>query len=297
MRILVTGGAGFIGSNLCEELAGGHEVVVYDNFSLGTPENLKGVEAEVVKGDITDAKLRSIRCDSIVHLAGTSSAPMFMPDPSDGVRTNVMGFMNVLECAKKNGVKVIYASTSSVYGNNSTPLKEDQKVVPPNFYSMSKLAMENLAHLYHNEFGVDSAGLRFMSVYGPHERAKGKFANLVSQFMWWMLKGENPVLYGDGTQTRDFIYVKDIVQAIKLCLDVRGAEIYNVGTGKAHSLNQLVDVLNEVMGTDIAPRYVENPIKNYIMTQLADIDKIREIGYTPRYPLEQGVRECFEFYR
>ncbi len=299
MRVLVTGGAGFIGSNLCEELVKKHEVVAYDNFSFGTPKNLEAVKenVEVIRGDILDSKLKSIDCDVIIHLAGTSSAPMFMPDPSQGVKTNVMGFINVLECAKRNGVKVVYASTSSIYGNNPTPLTEDQKVTPPNFYSVTKLAMENLAHLYHQEFGVGSAGLRFMSVYGPHELAKGNFANLVSQFMWWMLKGERPTLYGDGTQTRDFIYVKDIVRAITLCMGVRGAEIYNVGTGKAHSLNQLVKMLNEEMGTDLPPKYIENPIKNYIMTQLADIAKIGRIGYKPRYTLKQGIKECYEHYR
>jgi UDP-glucose 4-epimerase len=299
MRIVVTGGAGFIGSNLCESLVDEHEVVVYDNFSLGNMNNLKNIKdkVKVVNGDITDKKIMSLKCDLIVHLAGASSAPMFLPDPSDGVMVNVKGFLNIMECAKKNNLKVIYASTSSIYGNNPTPLTEDQKVMPPNFYSMSKLAMENLAHIYKQDFGIDSVGLRFMSVYGPHEKAKGKFANLVSQFIWWMLEGEQPVLYGDGTQTRDFIYVKDIVQAIKLCMDVKGAEIYNVGTGKAHSLKQLVDLLNEVMGTSIEPKYVDNPIKNYIMAQLADITKISKLGYKPNYTFKRGIEECYKFYR
>jgi UDP-glucose 4-epimerase len=299
VKIVVTGGAGFIGSNLCEELVNEHEVIVYDDFSFGKMENLNRIKdkVQVLKGDIADSKIKSLKCDAIVHLAGTSSAPMFMPDPSKGVVTNVDGFLNVMECARKNDVKVVYASTSSIYGNNPTPLTENQKVVPPNFYSVSKLAMENIAHLYNQEFGIESAGLRFMSVYGPHERAKGKFANLVSQFMWWMLKGENPVIYGDGTQTRDFIYVKDIVQAIKLCLGVKGSEIYNVGTGAAYSLNQLVEILNDVMGLSIDPTYVENPIKNYIMTQLADITKIGKIGYKPEYTLKKGIEECYKFYR
>ena len=299
MKILVTGGAGFIGSNLCETIAAEHDVTVYDNLSLGSRDNLKAVKdsLKIVRGDILDRKIRSMKCDTIVHLAGASSAPMFMPDPSKGLNTNINGFVNVLECAKANGAVLIYASTSSIYGNNPVPLREDQMVTPPNFYSVSKLTMENLAYIYNVNYGVSSAGLRFMSVYGPHERSKGKFANLVSQFMWWMLEGKSPVIYGDGNQKRDFTYVKDIVQAIMLLLEAKGSEIYNVGTNKAYSLNQLVGVLNKVMGTDIRPEYIENPMKNYIMTQLADITKIGKLGYKPRYTLENGIRECFDYYR
>jgi len=156
---------------------------------------------------------------------------------------------------------------------------------------VTKLANEHLARVFTSEYGIDAVGFRYMSVYGPKEEGKGVFANLVSQFLWAMKKGENPVIYGDGSQTRDFVYVKDVVSANMLAMERgHGGEIFNVGTGTATSLNALITLLNKLLGTSITPKYVDMPVKNYISTQLADVSKIKsKLGFEPQYTLEEGI--------
>lgn len=301
MKVLVTGGAGFIGSHLVEALLErGHEVVILDNFFLGRRENLVPFlrEVELVRGSVTDAKLlrRITRgVDLIFHQAAASSSPMFMKDLEGAFYVNVMGFLRLLEAAKESGVgRVVHASTSSIYGSNPVPWREDMKVEPPNFYAASKLACEHLGRLYSLEHGVETVALRYMSVYGPREESKGGYANLVSQFLWWMEKGERPVIWGNGRQTRDFVYVKDVVRANLLAAKARrvSGEVINVGTGKETSLNELVGILNRILGTDLKPKYVKIPVKNYIFRQKADLRKARRLlGYQPEYTLEEGIRE------
>ena len=298
MKILITGGAGFIGSNLVEELVRlGNEVVVLDNFFLGSIENLSAVKNKitVVRGDIRDEKtvMDAARgADYIFNEAAASSSPMFMKDLRGSTAVNIDGFINVLNAARKNDATVIYASTSSMYGNNPPPLKEDMKVISPNFYAATKVAGEDIARVYSKEYDIITIGLRYMSVYGPHEKAKGIFANLVSQFLWAMQKNEQPVIYGDGNQTRDFVFVGDVVNAHLLAMKFKnGGEIFNVGTGKATSLNQLVITLNKILGKNIKTKYIKMPVKNYINTQLADISKAkRMLGYAPKYSLEDGIK-------
>jgi UDP-glucose 4-epimerase len=296
MKILVTGGAGFIGSNIANELAKDNEVVVADNFFLGRKDNLEK-NIIVKKCDILDRKKIFSLCkdiDFIFHQAAASSSPMFLKNLNEAVSVNVNGFINILDAARKNDVKrVIYASTSSIYGNIKGPLREDMKTIPPNFYAASKLMDEFIADIYYKEYGLESIGLRYMSVYGPNEKGKGLFANMVSQFLWSMQKGKRPVIYGDGKQTRDFVFVKDVVQANILAMKKKkiGHEIFNVGTGRATTLNELVKILNKILGKNIKPLYVKNPVKNYIYTQLADITKIKKmLGYQPRYSLEDGIK-------
>jgi len=298
MKSLVTGGAGFIGSNIAEALISlGHEVVVLDNFSLGKEENLSSIKgkAEVVKGDVRDSELikkLTKGTDYVFHQAAASSSPMFSKDLGNAFSVNIDGFINILNSSRDNGVKkIIHASTSSIYGNNPVPLKEDMKVVPPNFYAASKLAAEHLGAIFSNEYDLGVIGLRYMSVYGLHEKSKGIFANLVSQFLWSMQKNKQPVIYGDGTQTRDFTFVADVVQANILAMQsgVKN-DIFNVGFGKETSLNELIEILNKSLGKNIEPKYVENPVKNYIKSQLADITKIKQLGYSPKYSLEDGIK-------
>src|SRR3989338_9189007 len=180
MRILVTGGTGFIGSNIAEALVEkGHEVTVLDNFLLGKMENVRKIsdKIEVVNGDIRDFELlKNITkgCDVILNQAAASSSPMFKQDLRNAVSVNVDGFVNILNAARANDVKkIVYASTSSIYGNTQPPLREDAKVVPVNFYASTKLMNEHLAILFGNEYGIETAGFRYMSVYGPHEVSKG----------------------------------------------------------------------------------------------------------------------------
>ncbi len=300
MKVLVTGGCGFIGSNIAEALADEYEVVVLDNMFLGSISNISAVKdrVKIVKGDILDAELvnKTADVDFILHEAAASSSPMFKQDLGGSFAVNINGFINVLNAAKENSVKrVIFASTSSIYGNTPGCLKEDMSVSPPNFYAVTKLCDENLARIYSQEYGIETVGLRYMSIYGPHECSKGIYANLVSQFLWDIKKGKKPVIYGNGKQTRDFTYVKDAVHANILAMEARKkflGEIFNIGTGNSVSLNEMVGILNKVLGKEIEPEYIENPVKNYIMMQKADLSKARRIlDYEPRFTLEQGIRD------
>ena len=301
MKILVTGGLGFIGSNLAKALVKkGHKVSVIDNLLLGKPENVSFVKdkIQVIIGDVNKKEdlEKAGKPEIIFHMAASSSSPMFQEDLKGCYRNNIEGFINILEFARDSGTKkVIYASTSSIYGNNPTPLREDDKVIPPNYYSVTKLDTEYTAHIFAKANNLECLGFRFMSVYGPGEKSKGKFANLASQFLWEMMAGRQPILYGDGTQRRDFTHVDDIVQANILAMETNKkfeSTIFNIGESKDYSLLELVEIINKVLGTDIKPSFIPNPIKGtYIYTQLGDLTKIKkELGYEPQVSLEDGIR-------
>jgi len=299
-KILITGGAGFIGSNLCNIMVHkGHEVVAIDNLSLGKTENLTD-KVKFVKGDVNkkeDLEKAGRDFDYIVHLAASSSAPMFAKDMYWAYQNNVAGHIRVMQFAKEiDAKKLLFASTSSIYGNNPTPLTEDQNVVPLNHYSVTKLAQEGASKIFAKAEGIEIIAFRFMSIYGLNEEHKTTFANLVSQFIWGMAKDEQPVLYGDGTQERDFTNVKDVVQGIELAMNSNrkyGFIIFNIGTQSCINLINLVKIINKVLGTKIEPKFIENPVKEgYVKSQLADITKItKELGYKPTVELEDGIRE------
>lgn len=303
MKILITGGAGFIGSNAANIFASeGHEVVALDNFSLGSKNHIDPL-VHVVTGDVTNPHDMSLlkTPDVIIHLAASSSAPMFADDLAGSFSNNIMGHIRVLEFARERGVKkIIFASTSSVYGNNPLPLTEEQTVSPPNFYSVTKHTQENISRIFSRRYGIEIIAFRFMSVYGTHEEHKGKFANVLTQFIWGMEQGKNPLVYGDGTQTRDFTHVRDIVEAFRLALETPkqfGFAVFNVGTAQKISVNAVIATINNVMGTDYKPSYVPNPIKEeYIAHQQADLAKInKELGYQSKVSLEEGVRDIIEY--
>lgn len=304
-RILVTGGAGFIGSNFCNAHSKKYDVVALDNLLLGDPEHL-APDVQFKEGDAADrATLESLgQFDYIVHFAGTSSAPMFQASLVDAYRNSILSFIEVLEYASLSGVKkVLYASTSSLYGNTPPPLTEDQPPIPTNHYSVTKIAMENISACYHQTHpSLETVGFRFMSVYGPHEEHKGIYANLISQFTWGMSRGEQPIIYGDGMQTRDFTNVTDVVQGITLAMETEkhlGNDIFNIGTGTSITVLELVKIISTVLGTDIKPHFIENPVKeNYVLSQQADITKIRSaLGYAPSVSLEEGIRHLVGKYK
>jgi UDP-glucose 4-epimerase len=297
-RILVTGGAGFIGSNFCNTHKNDYEVIALDNLLLGDKNNLDdGVT--FIQGDTCNRKeLEKIGAvDFVVHFAGSSSAPMFTGSGFAKAYTNsVDSFVNVLQWAQETGVKkLMYASTSSLYGNNPIPLVESQNVYPQNHYAVTKFLYENTASCFNKVYPeLDIVGFRFMSVYGRNEEAKGKFANIVSQFAWDMARGKAPIIYGDGTQFRDFTHVSDVVQAITLAMESEkklGATVFNIGTGSACTLNEIVTHLKDAFGSEIEPEYIENPVKEvYIHGQCADISKIQEtLGFAPKVELKDGI--------
>lgn len=302
MKVLVTGGTGFIGSNLALSLVEkGHHVTVLDSFSLGSMKNIEKIKKDIklIKGDIRNENTVNKACkniDFVFHQAAASSSPMFKADLKDAFSVNINGTINVLKASVKNNVKrVITASTSSIYGNLKGSLKEDMKVFPPNFYAASKRQKEYLSFLFSQEYGLETVCTRYMSVYGPNEKSKGIYANLVSQFLWSMQKNESPVIYGSGDQTRDFVYAKDVALANIMLMESNKrfvGEIFNVGTGKETNMNELIKLINKILNTDVKPTYVENKVNNYINTQKADISKIQKwIGWKPNYSLEQGIRD------
>jgi len=299
LSILVTGGAGFIGSNLIEDLlASGEDVVVLDNLHTGSLDNLEGLEGNLkfINESCVNLSKMDLHPKAIYHLGIPSSSPMYKNDPFL-VGEAVNGALAIFDLAKREGCKVVYAASSSVYNGLLPPHREDMDILVTDYYTEARLCIERLAELYKRLFGLNSVGLRFFSVYGPNERAKKEYANIITQFLWEMQTGKAPLIYGDGTQTRDFTYVKDVVKALKLAMDYDYHGILNVGTGISHSFNDVIKMLNEKMGENFPPEYEENPIKNYVMHTKADTSKLKKtLGFKAHYTLSEGIDEIMKHY-
>jgi UDP-glucose 4-epimerase len=301
-RILVTGGGGFIGSNLANYLASENDVIALDNGYLGTPENVNS-NVEYIDQSVLDQDLPT-DVDVVFHIAALSSYAMHEENPTKGARVNVEGFVNVVEQARDDGCDtVVYASTSSIYGDRTEPSPEDMPVAVNTGYEASKLARERYAEYFHNHYDLSMAGMRFFSVYqGMEEGAeghKGDYANLIAQFADDIANGRQPEIWGDGTQTRDFTHVNDIVRGLELAADHELTGIYNLGTGEQYSFNTLVERINEALGTDVEPVYEENPIPEdvYVHDTMADASKMREAtGWEPEISFAEGVkRVCSQY--
>jgi UDP-glucose 4-epimerase len=301
-RVLVTGGAGFIGSNLANFLASDNDVVVVDDGYLGTPENLDD-DVEFHEASVLDDDLPT-DVDVVFHLAALSSYAMHEDDPTTGARVNVEGFVNVVEQARDEGCDtVVYASTSSIYGSRTDPSPVDMDVTVNTGYEASKMARENYAEYFSNHYDVSAAGMRFFSVYqgyGGAEEHKGEYANVITQFADDIANGDAPKLYGDGEQTRDFTHVSDIVRGLVLAADHELDGVYNLGTGEAYDFNTVVEMINDELGTEVDPEYVENPIPEdvYVHDTCADFSKMREeTGWEPQIDFEEGIRRVCEQYK
>jgi len=301
-RVLVTGGAGFIGSNLANFLASDNDVVVVDDGYLGTPENLDD-DVEFHEASVLDDDLPT-DVDVVFHLAALSSYAMHEDDPTTGARVNVEGFVNVVEQARDEGCDtVVYASTSSIYGSRTDPSPVDMDVTVNTGYEASKMARENYAEYFSNHYDVSAAGMRFFSVYqgyGGAEEHKGEYANVIAQFADDIANGDAPKLYGDGEQTRDFTHVSDIVRGLVLAADHELDGVYNLGTGEAYDFNTVVEMINDELGTEVDPEYVENPIPEdvYVHDTCADFSKMREeTGWEPQIDFEEGIRRVCEQYK
>ena len=295
MDIPVTGGAGFIGSNLASVLIKEHDVTVLDNFHTGSADNLKDLKDKITIiedscGNISN-RLSNSDPDAIFHLGIPSSSPVYKENPMLA-GSAINDAISVFELAKNSGAKVVFASSSSLYNGLPTPNREDMDVMVTDYYTEARLGIERVAELYHQLYGIDLVGLRFFSVYGRNERAKGIYANIVSQFLWETQDGGIPVIYGDGEQTRDFTFVNDVVRACILAMEKDVSGTFNVGTGVSGTFNDVVVALNGVPGTDIEPRYIENPVQNYVAHTLADTAKAKTaLGFSSEYSLEEGIRE------
>ena len=300
-QILVTGGAGFIGSNLANTLANNNDVHVVDDEYLGTPENLND-DVEYHNQSVLDDDLPT-DVDVVFHLAALSSYAMHEDDPCKGARVNIEGFVNTVNQAREDGCDtVVYASTSSIYGSRTEPSPVDMDVTVNTGYEASKMGREKYAEYFANHYDMNMAGLRFFSVYqgyGGAESHKENYANVIAQFADDIANDRPPKLYGDGTQTRDFTHVDDIVRGLITASEHELTGVYNLGTGRQTSFNEIVEMINNELGTDIDPEYVENPIPDdvYVHDTMADTSAIHDAtGWEPEISLEEGVKQVCEQY-
>ena len=294
-RYLVTGGAGFIGSNLVSRLVkDNNEVIVVDSLHTGSENLIKEFNVEFYKMKV-DEFYKNIN-PGIFHLGKASSTPMYKNN-REKFTESVSGIVSVLELAVKNNAKVVNASSSSLYNGLEPPHNENMIIKPTDFYTEARLVEERLSKVYEDFYGLRWNAMRFFSVYGPREQYKKNYANLISQFTWSYMKNEQPIIYGDGSQKRDFIFVDDVVDALIMAMKSNINGIFNVGTGKSYSLNEMVKILMKLMNTDIKPKYIENPVKNYVYMTQADTSKSEKVlGFRAKTELEYGMKITVDYY-
>jgi nucleoside-diphosphate-sugar epimerase len=311
--VLVTGGSGFIGSHLVEALWQGDVAVrVLDNLATGHRANLARVlercdgrgNFTFVEGDITDRTTvqEAVKgVDYVIHQAALPSVQRSVEDPLTSNLVNVEGTLNVLTAARDAGVKrVVYASSSSVYGDSlQLPKAEHMPPNPLSPYAVSKLAGEAYCRAFTKVYGLETVSLRYFNVFGPRQDPASLYAAVLPRFIEALLGRKRPVIYGDGTQSRDFTYVENVVQANLLALDAAGVagEAFNIACGESVDLKTVVQLLAEFSGQPVEPEY-QAPRAGDIKHSLADISKAeRMLGYRPVIPFREGLRQTFEFFR
>jgi UDP-glucose 4-epimerase len=304
VRTLVTGGAGFIGSNLALRLLeAGHDVAILDNLSTGRRSNLPLDAVELIEGDVrsheqVNAAVR--RAEVVFHHAAMPSITRSLDDPLTTNAVNVEGTLNVLLAARDNGVRrVVAASSSSVYGSApGMPRKESGPVAPLAPYPVTKLAAEHYCFAAIHSYGLETVALRYFNVFGPRQDAFSEYAAAVPRFVVAMLRGERPRVFGDGTASRDFSYISDVLDATVAAATAERAvgRAINVATGANRSVNELILALNGLLGTDLAPR--ELPARaGDVAVSLADISVARELlSYEPRVGFEAGLERTVAWY-
>ena len=304
---LVTGGAGFIGSHLVEEIVRrGDSVRVLDDLSTGSKENLSAVldKVDFHEGDICDAEtLRRLfkGVDNVIHLAALSSVVRSVEDPVATTEVNLIGTLQVLLAAREAHVKrVVMAASGAAYGDNPVlPRVETQMPDPLSPYALVKLAGEYYGKIFNRLFGLEFVALRFFNVFGPRQNPKSPYTGVMSKFITAYLSGNTPTIFGDGEQSRDFVYVANIVDATLRACEKPGAvgKVINVGTGVGTTLNQTIKLLNHILGVEVQPQYGP-PRLGDVKHSTADISLARAVlGYEPLVSFEEGLRRTVEWLR
>jgi len=302
LNLLVTGGAGFIGSNLTlalQERFPEARLMVIDDFRSGDFKNLAGYGGDLVAKNLATLDWREQfgdeKFDAIFHLASITDTTNH--NQFEQVHDNVESFRRILRFAKPAKTRIIYASSASIYGPATEASVESNGAVPANIYAFSKAIMDNIAVREAKESpDWTIIGLRYFNVYGPREAHKGVPASMVYHLFKQMKAGQRPRIFKHGEQKRDFVYVKDVVEGSIRGLDGQQSGIYNLGFGQARSFNELVDVLNQSLSLNLPPEYIDNPHAHYQNFTQADLTRARKaLGYEPQFPLEEGVRDYMKW--
>jgi nucleoside-diphosphate-sugar epimerase len=304
-KVLVTGGAGFIGHHLARRLVeDGHDVRVLDNFATGSRARLEGLDVDVVEGDLRSYERahNAVRgAELVFHLGALPSVPRSMQDPLTTSAVNVEGTLNVLLAARDESVRrVVFASSSSVYGANpALPKREDHQPLPVSPYGVSKLAAEHYCRAFTNVYGLETVSLRLFNVFGPGQDPLSQYAAVVPRFITAFSAGESPVIYGDGTQTRDFTYVADVIEAFIAASGSESAagEVINIAAGNETSVAALAEVVADLVGSTTEPRF--EPVRlGEITRSTADRSKAAELlAWTPSWTLPDALMECIALRR
>lgn len=300
-KVLVTGGAGFIGSHLAEELSKKHEVTILDDFSAGKESNITGFKHKLIKGDIRDEEtlVKAMKGQEYVfHLAAIVSVPYSVEHPKKTHEVNATGTLKVLHAAKEAGVKrVIYASSAAVYGDEpSLPKTEESPLKPQTPYALQKLTSEYYCLMYHSLYNMETVILRNFNVYGPRQDPSSPYSGVITKFVSIIKDGKQPTIYGDGMQTRDFVYVGDVVQAYMKAMTAKNAtgQIFNIGTGIQVSLKELLVHLGELLGKKITPKH-EAGKQGDIKHSVADISKAKKLlNYKPELLFHEGLQQTIK---
>jgi nucleoside-diphosphate-sugar epimerase len=308
-NVLVTGGAGFIGSHLTEALLReGHRVRILDDFSTGKRENLifdkEYPFLEIIEGDIRTFALctKAMKdIEYVFHQAALPSVQRSVEDPLTSNSVNVGGTLNILFAAKEERVKrVIYASSSSIYGDTPTlPKREDMPPNPLSPYALQKYVGEQYCRLFFQLYGLETISLRYFNVFGPKQDPESIYSAVIPKFIDALVRGRNPVVFGDGEQSRDFTYIDDVIQAnlLAMSIDRLYGDVINVAYGKKTSLNELLVILKDILGTTVSPLY-EEPRKGDVKNSLADIDNAKSsLHYYPRIDIKIGLEKTAAFFK
>lgn len=306
-RFLVTGGAGFIGSHIVKALVKkGNSIRVLDNFSSGTEENLKEVskKIELIRGDIRNKStcLKASRgIDFVLHQAALKSVNESLKNPKEYNAVNIQGTLNMLEASRDNRIKnFVFASSTAVYGEAKRfPIREDDLPRPISPYALTKLTAEHYCRVFSRNYGLNTVCLRYFNVFGPGQTVDDEYAGVIPKFITLMLNNKTLPIYGDGRQSRDFIYIDNVVQVNCLAAKKRNlkGEVFNIAVGRDYSILALVEILNKVLGKNMSPNFMPRRSGDIFKSQ-ADISKAKKIlGFNPKINFIQGLKSTMQYFR